>query len=62
MVIKPGKKKTRYSITHSGPDIYSNAHGFLGPPYSPSPFAYTGAPFNSQLRDASAGSKRKLLT
>lgn len=60
MIIKPGKRKARYAVVRSGPDIHSNAHGFLGPPYSPNPSAYTGMPFNSNLKEPPAPGKRKL--
>ena len=33
MIIKPAKRKRRYAVVRSGPDIYSNSSGFLGPPY-----------------------------
>ena len=62
MIIKPAKRKSRYAVVRSGPDIYSNAHGFLGPPYSPNPSAYTGMPFNYTLKAPPKSGSRKLKT
>lgn len=59
LIVKKWPKRNRVAIYHSGPDF--SPHGFMNPPFYPSPLTYSGAPFNSKLAEPPKMAKMRKL-